>query len=471
MTQVLSELKRRRDRNKLSYYKPYKKQRDFHNYGAKIRERLFMAGNQQGKTWSSAYEIAMHATGQYPEWWKGKRFDRPTIGWASGITSETVRDTLQRLTMGRGGEWGTGTIPADCVLEVKRAQGIADAIDYVQIRHISGGISRLGFKSYEKGREKWQGESIDYLAFDEEPPMDIYLEGLTRTNAARGGGIVWLTFTPLLGMSDVVRRFLQETNPDRVTINMTINDVEHYSKSDKARIIASYPEHEREARAMGIPILGSGRVFVIAEDKLRVRYDEVMMPDHWPRICAIDFGYDHPTAAVWLAWDRDTDTIYVYDCYRASHGTPMTHATPINQRGPWIPVAWPHDGLQHDKGSGTQLAELYRRAGINMLHERAQYEESSATATGQGQHRFSVEAGVMDMLDKMKSGKFKVMDHLADWWEEFRLYHRKDGKIVKTQDDLMSATRYGVMMLRFAITPPISRGRIATDRSYDWQAG
>lgn len=464
---MLAEIKRRQDRNKLSLYKPYRKQKEFHNEGAHYRERLFLAGNQLGKTWSAAFEIAMHLTGIYPDWWEGKRWNRPVTGWASGVTSESVRDTLQRLTLGRAGEWGTGAIPADKILEIKRAQGIADSVDVCLIQHISGGISRLGFKSYEKGREKWQGETLDFIAFDEEPPMDIYIEGITRTNATKG--IVWMTFTPLLGMSDVVRRFIQEENPDRITIKMTIHDVEHYSEEDKARIIASYPLHEREARALGIPILGEGRVFPISEGLLRTEHES--LPDHWPRICGIDFGYDHPTAAVWLAWDRDTDTIWVYDVYRVRKGTPATHTGPLNSRGPWIPVAWPHDGLQHDKGSGIELAELYRRAGANMLHERAQYEAAGA-ATGTQNYRFSVEAGIMDMMQRMQDGKFKVMSHLADWWEEFRMYHRKGGKIVAKDDDLMSATRYAVMMLRYAVTPPIGNRRIATDRAkYSWKAG
>lgn len=409
----------------------------------------------------------MHLTGLYPDWWEGKRWSRPVTGWASGVTSESVRDTLQRLTLGRAGEWGSGTIPADKILEVKRAQGIADMVDVCLIQHVSGGISRLGFKSYEKGREKWQGETLDFIAFDEEPPMDIYIEGITRTNATKG--IVWMTFTPLLGMSDVVRRFIQEENPDRITIKMTIHDVEHYTEEDKARIIASYPVHEREARAMGIPILGEGRVFPVAESLLRVEYEP--LPDHWPRICGIDFGYDHPTAAIWLAWDRDTDTIWIYDVYRVRKGTPATHVGPLNSRGPWVPIAWPHDGLQHDKGSGIELAELYRRAGANMLHERAQYEEAGSS-TGTQNYRFSIEAGVMDMMQRMQDGRFKVMSHLADWWEEFRMYHRKGGKIVAKDDDLMSATRYAVMMLRYAITPPLTNRRITRDRAkYSWKAG
>src|SRR6266480_3754180 len=154
---VMQELARRRAENRLPQYRPYSRQREFHAAGAKYRERLFMAGNQLGKTWSSAYEIAFHLTGLYPEWWHGQRWLRPTVGWASGVTGESLRDTLQRLVMGRPGQWGTGTIPKHLIAdEPKRAMGVADLLDSVQVRHASGGISRLYFKSYEKGREKWQ---------------------------------------------------------------------------------------------------------------------------------------------------------------------------------------------------------------------------------------------------------------------------------------------------------------------------
>jgi hypothetical protein len=80
-----------------------------------------------------------------------------------------------------------------------------------------------------------------------------------------------------------------------------------------------------------------------------------------------------------------------------------------------------------------------------MLHDYSQYLESETK-------NVSVEAGLMDMLQRMQSGRFKVFNHLNDWFEEFRLYHRKDGKVVKEGDDLMAATRYAIMMLRFAST-------------------
>ncbi|MFA5630335.1 MAG: terminase family protein [Porticoccaceae bacterium] len=462
---ILQEIKRRQDGDKLSRYKPYPRQLEFHGAGAVYRERLFRAGNQLGKTWSSAYEIAYHLTGRYPDWWIGRRWARGVTGWAVGESMESTRDTMQRLILGRPGEWGYGTIPNDSIIDIKRAQGIADSVDCVFVRHISGGISRLYFKSYEKGRSKLQGETLDFAALDEEPPLDIYTEVLTRTNATKG--MVWITFTPLLGMSDVVCMFLQDPTPDRADINMTIDDVEHYTQEERERIIASYPAHEREARAKGIPILGSGRIFPVAESQITV--DPFPLPDHWPRIAATDFGWDHPSASVWLAWDRDTDTIYVYDCIKVRETTPAKQAPFIKSRGEWIPMAWPHDGLQHDKGSGFQLADQYRSAGVNMLHEMAQFPETG-DESGHKSSRVSVEAGLLALLNLMETGKFKVFSTLNEWFGEFRIYHRKNGKVVKLQDDLMAATRYAYMMLRYAQVPPDpSRQILDVNRNSNWR--
>jgi phage terminase large subunit-like protein len=437
LKQVENELSRR----KLDQYAPYPRQQDFHALGATKRERLFMAGNQLGKTVSGAAEMAMHLTGRYPEGWKGRVFKKPIAAWASGVTGESVRDTVQRLLMGRPGQLGTGFIPAECISgDPKRAMGIADLLDSVTVKHESGGESRLYFKRYEQGREKWQGETLDVVWFDEEPPAAIYTEGLTRTNAT--GGMAYMTFTPLLGMSEVVMRFLNEDSPDRAVVKMTIDDVTHYTEEEKKRIIDSYPPHEREARARGLPVLGSGRIFPIEEDAIKVAPFQI--PAYWPRINGLDFGWDHPTAAVNCAWDRDADCWYVVKAHRMREATPIMHAATIRPWGDWVPTAWPHDGLQHDKGSGEQLAVQYANAGLKMLAERATFDDGSN----------GVEAGLMDMLERMQTGRFKVFSNLDDWFQEFRLYHRKDGKVVKQMDDLMSASRYALMMKRKAKVKP-----------------
>lgn len=170
-----------------------------------------MAGNQLGKTYCGAAEATIHLTGLYPEWWPGRRYERPVRMWAGSKTGEVTRDGTQRLLIGEPkdeSQWGTGLIPHAQLVDWSRRQGVPDALDSATVRHTSGGISTLGFKSYDQGREKWQGETLDLVWFDEEPPLDIYTEGLTRTNAT--GGMVYLTFTPLLGMSDVVSMFLEE---------------------------------------------------------------------------------------------------------------------------------------------------------------------------------------------------------------------------------------------------------------------
>lgn len=226
---------------------------------------------------------------------------------------------------------------------------------------------------------------------------------------------------------------------------MTLDDAEHYTEEQKTEIIAGYPEHERRARTLGLPALGSGLVFPVAEDDIVC--NPVPVPDHWPRINGLDFGWDHPFAAVNLAIDRDADCVYVTKSYRQREAVPAIHVASVKPWGEWIPCAWPHDGLQHDKGSGLQLKEQYRQHGLNMLAEHATHAEGG----------FGTEAGIFEMLERMQTGRLKVFKGNDEWFEEFRMYHRKDGKIVKERDDLMSATRIGVMMLREARTRPLKK--------------
>lgn len=463
----LKRLRELRRHYALFFWRPYPKQREFHAAGATFRERLLMAGNQLGKTLCAGNEVAMHVTGLYPDWWDGKQFAKATRGWVAGLTAEMTRDGAQRILLGPVGQWGTGCIPKELILDIKRARGVPDAVETILIKHtLTGDTSQITFKAYSDGREAFQSETLDWLWFDEEPPLDVYTEGVTRTNATTGP--VFLTFTPLLGMSDVVIRFLNETHPDRHITNMTIDDVGHYTEEQKRTIIASYPEHEREARAKGIPMLGSGRIFPIAEEVIR-EPTLVHIPTHWKQIIGLDFGWDHPTAAVHLVYDADADCVHVHLAYRRKQEIPLVHAAAIRPWGAWVPVAWPRDGLQHDKGgSCEQLSKQYHDHGLAMISEPAAYPDKRG---------FGVEAGIAEMLERMRTGRFKVDANLGDWWEEFRMYHRKDGKIVKEREDLLCATRYGVMMLRFAMPqsyappPPDKYARHRTAEGATWMSG
>lgn len=439
----MEELDRRRRTNLLAKYRPYKKQIEFHKAGAAYRERLFMAGNQLGKTLAGAAEAAMHLTGRYPDWWQGKRFSRPVVMIAGSESYELTRDGVQRLMVGppmNEEDWGTGYLPKADIVDYTRRSGVSGALDSVTVRHVSGRVSTLLFKAYEQGRGKWQANTVDYVWFDEEPPEDVYLEGITRTNAT--GGSVTVTFTPLNGMSAVVQRYIlpgeDKGAVSRNVTTMTIDDAEHYSPEERQAIIDSYPAHEREARTKGVPTLGSGRIFPVSEESIRV--DPFDIPKHWVQIGGLDFGWDHPFAATGCAWDRDADVFYVTKAYREREATPIIHAASLKPWGAWLPWSWPHDGLQHDKGSGEQLAAQYRAQGLNLLPERATFDDGTN----------GVEAGLSDMLQRMQTGRWKVFSTCPQWFEEFRLYHRKDGKVVKEMDDLISASRYALMMKRFA---------------------
>jgi phage terminase large subunit-like protein len=411
-----------------------------------------MAGNQLGKTLAGGFEAAMHATGRYPEWWQGKRFDGPTIAWAAGVTGKSTRDNPQRVLLGQLGEHGTGAIPKDALANVVNARGVPGLVEMIEVKHVSGGISRIGLKSYEEGREKWQGPTLDWVWLDEEPPLPIYTEGLTRTNVTLGP--VWMTFTPLLGMSETVGRFLLDPSAAgaRHVTTMTIDDAEHYTPEQRAAISATYPPHEREARLNGTPALGSGRIFPVTEESIAI--DALPIATHWPQIGGLDFGWDHPTAAIKLAWDRDADIVYVTATYRVREATPLIHAGALKPWGKNLAWAWPHDGLAHDKTSGEQLAEAYRKHGLELLPEKAEFDDGTS----------GVEAGLFMMLERMQTGRLKVFKHLSDWFEEFRLYHREDGRVVKLRDDLISATRYALMCLRFA--KPIGRDSFSRKLEY-----
>lgn len=190
----------------------YPKHQAFFAAGAEHNERLFLAANRIGKTMGAGgYELALHAMGTYPPWWVGRRFERPVRCWAAGEDTKLVRDTLQTFLLGRAGALGTGLVRGEALGKVIMRGGVPECADTVLVRHASGGWSSITFKSYEMGREAFQADKVDVMLFDEEPPMSVYTEGLTRTLSTTPGepnGVVMCVFTPLGGMSEVVLSFM-----------------------------------------------------------------------------------------------------------------------------------------------------------------------------------------------------------------------------------------------------------------------
>lgn len=457
LLELLEEEENYRNTHLLYEFTPYSKQREFIDAGHDYPERCFMAGNQLGKSFTGAAEVAFHLTGRYPGTkgypadgkyggeWKGKRFYEPVVFWIGGETNETVTKTTQRILCGRieeNDEPGYGSIPKEDIISWKKSPFFPNLVDHLLVKHhtadgVEDGISICYFKPYSQGRARWQGDTIHGVWFDEEPPYSIYGEGLTRTN--KYGQFSILTFTPLMGMSDVVTKFLKNPSKSQKVVNMTIYDAEHYTDEQKEQIIASYPEHEREARARGIPTMGSGRIFQIPEETIKCQPFEC--PDHFYVIDAQDFGWNHPQAHIQLWWDKDADVFYLARVWKKSENTAVQAWGAVKSWANKIPVAWPHDGHQHEKGGGEQLKTQYADAGFSMLPDHATFPDGGN----------SVESGISELRDLMLEGRFKVFNTCEPFFEEFRLYHRdENGKIVKTNDDVLDATRYGYMMRRFA---------------------
>ena len=456
--ELLREQKKRLRFNRIDQYDPYPYQQQFHETSKDSNQRLLMAANRIGKSFCGAAEMSYHLRGIYPDWWKGRRYDQPITAWAGGVSNETTRDIVQAELLGSPDDpdaFGSGAIPKNYIIKTERKPGVPNAKSVALIRHVSGGNSSLHFKAYEMGVEKWQGRSVDVVWLDEEPSRDIYSQAVTRTLDRRG--MVYMTFTPEAGMTETVAAFMNRIQPGQSLVNATWDDASekiksmkgqqgHLSEAVMEQILSAYSPHEREMRRYGRPSIGSGLIFPVDEEKIII--DPIAIKDHWPRIAAIDFGWDHPTAVVWCAVDRDEDVFYVYDCHRESKASPSIHAQAIRSRPHFIPIAYPHDGNRRDSMGNPGLADQYRNLGCNFLLQHF----SNPPALGENKGSNSIEEGLMAMLQSMEVSNFKVFSTLSNWFEEFRMYHRKGGKVVPFRDDLMSATRYAFQSQRFAVS-------------------
>jgi len=444
---ILQEIARRKAIRRLEDFVAYPWQREFFGASLKNKQRMLMAANRVGKTYSEAREFAYHATGLYPPWWEGIRFEHAPKMWALGVTGEQIRDVIQIELCGDvlGGEdFGKGAIPlekidGDSIIRSPQTRGL---IKDFKVQHSSGGMSSISFKAYSQGQHVLMGAGIDYIWIDEEPEdQEIYPQCLIRTATGDQGrgGHVCLTFTPENGMTPLVCQFMEDIQTGQYLLNVTWADAPHLSAEVQEQLLKAIPEYQREMRTKGIPVLGSGVIFPLPDEDITCVPFEC--PDHFHVLNGVDFGWDHPQAHVQLWLDLDQDITYVARGWRKSERDSDQAWSRVKAWSKEVPVAWPADGSQHEKGGGEQLKKQYAASGFKMMKTHATWPEGGV----------SVESGIWQMLQDMRDGRFKVFSTLPEFFAEKRLYHRDtQGRIVKEQDDLISATRYAYMMRRAA---------------------
>ena len=418
------------------------------------------AGVVHHNTYTGAGEVVAHLTGRYPDWWEGIRFNRPTLVWSGGADGIAVRDGPQTLLCGLPGDrtqLGTGMIPKDLIVgDPPSARSAPNGIDSVIVRHISGGSSKLVFKTYAQGdghgTGSWEGPYVDAIWLDEEAPMAVYNEALARLT---GQGRIFTTFTPKIGFSQLVKRFLRENHEFCGVVQITLEEAEHFTAEEKAQRRAGYSENERAYREYGDPSMGEGSVFGTPEQDLRSNFSISTVPDSWRKIWGLDFGSNHPFAAVLWGFDLENDMDYVLHCIkmRTSPTEPsiLMHCEAIKRVCAQAPVAWPHDGAV--SRNGEALKDVYAGHGLKMLETHA--------LNAQGNHY--TQPGIDALDTRMQERRLFVRNSPENeaWFEEYRAYHRKvdphtnRSHIVKDFDDLMSATRIGYIMKARARPVPL----------------
>lgn len=424
--------------NKIDTFKPYDWQTKFWSAGKDFMERALIAANRSGKTDTAALEVARHATGVYPKDWKGHKFPGPIEIWVAGDTTQTTKGIIQKRLLGHIDDLGTGYIPRDCLLDkdgdfnTARKAGASEGIETARVKHVSGGVSRIVFKSYEQGRKAFQGEYIHLIWLDEEPSdSSIYSECLTRIVNDVNPGLIICTFTPLSGRSTVVKDFLPHNKfpKDNITgfkwvQNVTWDDIKHLTEKQKQMLLAQYSPHEREARSRGVPSLGAGAIYPYFEDQITYDPTVIIIPPWWPKVYGLDTGWKK-TAVVWGAINPDEGVVYIYSEHYQGKAHQAIHASAIKSRGDWITGVADAQGI--NQSDGTLMLDAYRDEGL--ILEKA--------------NKKNVESGILKVNQMFECGKLKISTSCRNLLNEINGYTRDvDGKIDKNDDHACDALRY-----------------------------
>lgn len=332
---IESEQKRRREQDALARYntggKRHKKQIAFHR--CKKRNRWVFGGNRSGKTECGAAETVYLARGTHPY-----RKNKPNVfGWVVSPTAQVQRDVAQKKVL--------HYLRPDWIADIVMTNGRKDSpqtgvIDQIVVKNVFGGTSVIGFKSFDQGREKFQGSSLDFVWFDEEPPKEIYEECLMRVIDKRGD--IFGTMTPLKGLTFLYEEIYlnRKNNPEIWYEFMEWADNPYLSPKEIKLMESTLDESTLQSRKLGRFCTREGLVYPEFDERVHV-VQPFPVPPEWQDNISIDPGLKNPLSAHWYAVDYD-DNVYVIAEHYAAGKDIDYHAQAIHAMSESL--GWKRDG-------------------------------------------------------------------------------------------------------------------------------
>ncbi len=305
---VRQERERRGKDDFLSKYntgeKIHKKQVEFHK--SKKKNRWVFGGNRSGKTECGAVETVYLARGNHPY-----KENKPVSCWVVSLSKQVQRDVAQEKIL--------HYLRKDWIEKIVMSSGKQDSaesgvIDFILVKNVFGSLSKIGFKSCDQGREKFQGSSLDFVWFDEEPPYDIYQECRMRVFDKKG--MIFGTMTPLKGLTWVYNEiYLNEKNDDEVWYTeMEWADNPFLDEQEIIAMTSSLSQDELESRRYGKFKQCGGLVYSEFNEQIHV-IEPFDIPKEWQDNISIDPGLNNPLSAHWYCEDFDGNVYVVAEHY------------------------------------------------------------------------------------------------------------------------------------------------------------
>ena len=448
----------------LKYFRPFKHQKAF--FTTVNDRRGILAANRIGKTVSTCFETAYHLTGQYPEWWQGKRFDKPITAMVAGEGWSQVALVLQQELLGTPDvklreQLGTGAIPRDCIIQDTMRGDGANCIG-VEIRHVSGAKSYLLFANYTQEVRQLQGFKLNLAVFDEQPPDAFFSEIVTRTATTQGQ--VLCSFTPLKGLNGLVSKFWnKEEGYDYVRVAW--DDVPEYDPwgepfllmETRRQLERDYLPHEREARMQGKPIMGKGAVFQIrtwptyAPGEINFRN----MPNI-QRVIALDLGLVNDKTVIslvyWDPYEREAwlhKQIVVQGVEEAVPTQYINHLLRPEVFG--TPIVLPADANTQGRYtmSANSIRELFESYELNVMPKAIMNPPDS-----EGRITNHKSYGINQMRQMLEIGSLHVNENCIDFLREAQNYYVDTQGRFSDPDDCIDSARYAILACLQGIAEP-----------------